>query len=186
MWTIHHAYYYKDFRRIRQKKYPFAMSWNQSCKDPGSMDTMCDVRFTSLSHRPCVCFPCICYCFLYVKQVLSCSRIKCKENNQIHKAKHWVKKGFSCQITTTMCCSCNSSINHENDALSICGHDLDCHGIGTCECREGQKALECFTIDASTIFKIVKVISIPNHDGSPNYFLNELCGSMAICANLKI
>ncbi len=36
----------------------------------------------------------------------------------------------------------------------------------------------------NTIFKVMKVTGIPHCDGSPNYFWNELCGSMEIFANL--
>ncbi len=36
----------------------------------------------------------------------------------------------------------------------------------------------------NTIFKVMKVTGIPHCDGSPNYFWNELCGSVEIFANL--
>jgi hypothetical protein len=139
MWTNHRAYYHKDFRRIRQKKYPFAMSWNQSCKDPGSMDTMCDVRFTSLSHRPCVCFPCICYCFLYVKHVLSCSCIKCKStrpNIESRKVFH-AKLQLQCVVAVTAAWTMKMMPSWYvviSWTAMVLGH---------VKCQEGQKAREC-------------------------------------------
>ncbi len=37
----------------------------------------------------------------------------------------------------------------------------------------------------NTIFKVMKAIGIPHHDSFPNYFWDELCGSVAIFTNLQ-
>ncbi len=38
----------------------------------------------------------------------------------------------------------------------------------------------------NTIFKVMKAIGIPHHDGPPNYLWNELCGSVAIFTDAQI